>query len=233
MDFSYLASAEYWMGVLYRIPAVLLALSIHECAHAFAAYKAGDPTARNLGRMTLDPVKHIDPIGMLCLLFFRFGWAKPVPINSRNFKHYKRDNVLVSLSGIISNFILSFIMCAIWFIVINGFGVNNEIFNNIMCQMVMINISLAIFNLLPIPPLDGFQVMATFLSKKASGVVNVLNRYGFIILIVLIITSAFSFILINFITWLTGVYDGFFALFMGGGQYYSVYNLLFLWLGIG
>ena len=119
--FSYFTSPSYWMMLLYSIPAVLLALSIHEYSHAFAAYRRGDPTARNLGRMTLDPVKHLDPIGLICLLLFRFGWAKPVPVNS-NFKHPKKDNIIVSLSGIIANFILSFIAAAVLFIAIGTWG---------------------------------------------------------------------------------------------------------------
>ncbi|MEG0256902.1 MAG: site-2 protease family protein [Christensenella sp.] len=213
--FSSFTDPNYWMGLLYSIPAVLLALSVHEYAHAYAAFKCGDPTARNLGRMTLDPTKHLDPIGTICLLLFRFGWAKPVPINLRNFKHGKRDNIIVSLSGIIANFIMSFIACAIFFIVVYKLGFQNEIFINIMLPVITLNITLGIFNLLPIPPLDGFQFLSSFLPAKAYPVISVLQKYGFIILLVLIITGATNFILGAFTNWLINdVYLAFFSLFM-------------------
>ena len=213
--FSYFTSPSYWMMLLYSIPAVLLALSIHEYSHAFAAYKCGDPTARNPGRMTLDPVKHLDPIGLICLLLFRFGWAKPVPVNSRNFKHPKKDNIIVSLSGIIANFILSFIAAAVLFIAI-GLGVTNGIFIHIMVPIITLNITLGIFNLIPIPPLDGFQFLSSFLTRKASAVINVLYRYGFIILLILIISGFTGWLLGNFTYWLIGTYDSFFSVFAPG-----------------
>lgn len=215
MSFYNFTDPNFWMGLLYSIPAVLLALSIHEYAHAYAAYKCGDPTARNLGRMTLDPVKHLDPIGTICLFLFRFGWAKPVPVNSRNFKHGKRDNIIVSLAGIIANFIMSFIAFGIYFIIFYKLGFQNEIFQNIMLPIVTLNITLGIFNILPIPPLDGFQFLSSFLPYKAQGVVNVLQRYGFIILLALILTGVTGMILGTFTNWLIfGVYAPFFGLFM-------------------
>ncbi|MEA4852702.1 MAG: site-2 protease family protein [Christensenella sp.] len=211
--FSYFSDPNYWMGLLYSIPAVLLALSVHEYAHAYAAYKCGDPTARNLGRMTLDPVKHLDPLGTICLLFFRFGWAKPVPINSRNFKHPRKDNVIVSLSGVIANFILSFVAYGILFFCLQ-FGLNNEIFVNIVYPIITLNITLGIFNLIPIPPLDGFQLVSSLFIHKASKVVNVLYRYGFIILLLLIVFGFTSWLLGGFTTWLMNVYGSFFSLFV-------------------
>ncbi len=215
MSFYNFTDPNFWMGLLYSIPAVLLALSVHEYAHAYAAYKCGDPTARNLGRMTLDPVKHLDPIGTICLFLFRFGWAKPVPVNSRNFKHGKRDNIIVSLAGIIANFIMSFIAFGIYFIVFYKLGFQNDIFQNIMLPIVTLNITLGIFNILPIPPLDGFQFLSSFLPYKAQGVVNVLQRYGFIILLALILTGVTGMILGTFTNWLIfGVYAPFFGLFM-------------------
>ncbi|MGI6153942.1 MAG: site-2 protease family protein [Christensenellaceae bacterium] len=209
------SSPSYWMGVLYSLPAILLALTVHETAHAYAAYKAGDPTAKNLGRMTLDPFKHIDPVGLICLIFFRFGWAKPVPVNPRNFKNYKRDNILVSLAGIITNLICSFVFFGIWFGLSVGLGITNEVFQNIMQWLVIINITLSIFNILPIPPLDGFQVLSTFLSRRAATVVKFLNRYGFIILIILLITGILSDILNAAVNGLFNAYLSFFSLFVG------------------
>jgi len=214
-------AATFFMQLLYRLPAVLLALSVHEAAHAYAAFKAGDPTARNLGRMTLDLTKHIDPVGLLCLLFFGFGWAKPVPINSRNFRHYKRDNIMVSLAGIISNFILSFIAAGIFVGVYFGLGFQNEIFLNLMLYIIMINISLGIFNLLPIPPLDGSHVLGSFLKGKAARAYAGLQRYGFWILIIMLLPVFGGYSLIgltlgNFTNWLVfDVYFPFFGMFLG------------------
>jgi len=212
--FSQWSNPNYWMGVLYSLPAVLLALSIHELAHAYAAYKCGDPTAKNLGRLTLDPSKHLDLIGTICLIFFRFGWAKPVPINPRNFKHPKRDNIIVSLSGIIANFILSFAAFGIMVLTVDVLGITNAIYVNIIYYIVVINITLGIFNVLPMPPPDGFQLVSSLFIKKASPVVVALNRYGFIILLILLISGVLSSILGGFTNWLLSVYANFYGLFL-------------------
>lgn len=214
MGISNWSNPEYWISVLYSLPAVLFALSAHECAHAFAAYKAGDPTARNLGRMTLDPTKHLDLFGTICLMLFGFGWAKPVPINSRNFKHGKRDNVLVSIAGILTNLLLSFIAFAVYFIAVMGFGVTNEIFIRLMQPLITLNMALAVFNILPIPPLDGFQLISTALSRKSFKVVNVLNRYGFIILIILLVTGVLRTVISAVTGGLWYAYGSFFSLFI-------------------
>ncbi len=212
MFFSQWGNPQYWLGVLYSLPAVLLALSVHEAAHAYSAYKCGDPTARNLGRMTLDPTKHLDPIGTICLIFFRFGWAKPVPINSRNFKHPRRDDVIVSLSGIIANFILSFIVAGILFACF-GLGFFNDIFIRIMIPIMSLNITLGIFNILPIPPLDGFQLISNTVARKNFKVLSVLNRYGFIIVLVLLLTGVIGYLLSFLMNWIIIGYDSFFSLF--------------------
>ncbi len=198
--------------VLYSLPAVLLALSVHEAAHAFSAYKCGDPTARNLGRMTLDPTKHLDLVGTICLILFRFGWAKPVPINSRNFKHPRRDDIIVSLSGIIANFILSFIVAAILFACF-GLGFFNDIFIRIMIPIMSLNITLGIFNILPIPPLDGFQLISNTVARKNFKVLSVLNRYGFIIILVLLLTGVIGYVLSFLMNCIIVGYDSFFSLF--------------------
>lgn len=97
------------VSYLLSIPGVLLALSVHECAHGYVSYKLGDPTAKNLGRLTLNPIKHIDILGLICMVFFRFGWAKPVPVNARYYKKPRRDMALVAAAGPISNLLMSFI----------------------------------------------------------------------------------------------------------------------------
>lgn len=168
-----------------RIPVILLALCIHETAHGWMANKLGDHTARNLGRLTLNPLKHLDPIGTVCMFLFGFGWAKPVPIQSRNFKNPKRDFALTAAAGPVSNLILGFIglFCAnlFWFILQKTgmiFEMNDAVYINSTSTFVAnlvqytqmffnlfywMNVSLAVFNLLPIPPLDGSRIWYTFL----------------------------------------------------------------------
>lgn len=157
--------------------AVLISLTVHEFSHAFVADKLGDHTARNLGRLSLNPIKHLDIIGALCMLVFKFGWAKPVPINLRNFKNPKRDFAITAIAGPISNITLSIISGFFYLLCLSnlvsiglteGF-VPNLLYN--LCQflliMHMLNIGLAIFNLIPIPPLDGSRLLGLVLPPKA------------------------------------------------------------------
>lgn len=186
MIYSQFTNPQYWLSLLYSIPGLLLALSIHEYAHAWAAYKCGDPTAKNLGRMSLDPLKQLDVVGTLCLLFFRFGWAKPVPINPRNFKHPRRDDVLVSLAGIIANFILAFVAYGVYYVTVGLAGWNNEIYVNILQPIILLDITLGLFNLIPIPPLDGFQALAAIFPRALAKFGQVMGRYGMIVLFLLL-----------------------------------------------
>ena len=110
-------STDWLISILLTIPGVLLALSVHECAHGWMSYKLGDPTARNFGRLTLNPIKHIDPMGLLCMIFAGFGWAKPVPVNARYYKKPRRDMALVAAAGPISNLIMSVIGLLLVFII--------------------------------------------------------------------------------------------------------------------
>ncbi len=149
--------------LLIRVPAVLICLSVHEAAHGFAANALGDPTAKNAGRLTLDPLRHLDPIGTLCLFFFRVGWAKPVPINTRYFKHPRRDIALTALAGPVSNFILALIAlfgCQLFMMSSNSIMVAL----GLLCYTTaLMSIGLGIFNLIPVPPLDGSKVLFSFL----------------------------------------------------------------------
>jgi len=144
------------------LPGILIGLSVHEFAHAFVAYKLGDDSQRFQGRLTLDPTKHIDPIGFLFLLLVGFGWAKPVMVNSRNFKKPRRDDSLVSLAGPLMNLITAVLFTVILGIVI--FFVKNsnqviEIVITILTGIIQINLVLMVFNLIPIPPLDGHHIL--------------------------------------------------------------------------
>ena len=170
---------EWLIHLLLSLPTILIALSVHECAHAWAAYKLGDSTAKNFGRMTINPLKHLDPLGVLCMIVAGFGWARPVPVNSRNLRNPKRDMVLISLAGPASNIVLAFIGLLILRILqvlvlpalsaaaIGAFGVDAiAMLLQFLMLFCMLNAGLAIFNLLPIPPLDGSHLLALILPSR-------------------------------------------------------------------
>ncbi len=157
--------------VLYFISTVIvvfLTLPIHEFAHAFTANKLGDPTAKYSGRITLNPFAHLDPIGSLMILLFGFGWAKPVPVNSFNFRKPKRDMAITAAAGPLSNLILAFTFYFLYKFLAR-FALTFEVIGYLalICSFVVqINVSLAVFNLLPIPPLDGSRLIFAFLKDK-------------------------------------------------------------------
>ena len=177
------------LQLLYMLPALLLGLTLHEWGHAYAAYRCGDPTARNLGRMSLNPLDHFDILGTLCLLFLGFGWAKPVPVNPRNFRHFKRDDVIVSLAGVFMNF-LQVVFFSALFILLGRRNIDllkNEAFQDIFLNLITINTTLIIFNLIPIPPLDGSHVVQNLLGKYVPYQVwTFLRQYGRYILLALL-----------------------------------------------
>ncbi len=181
--------------LLLTIPALLWALSFHEFCHGFAAWCVGDKTAERYGRLTLNPLAHFDVVGTLMLLFVGFGWAKPVPINTRYFKHPKRDLIIVSLAGIAGNILTAVVsvlflrFCGEWW-----YGLTGRAGLTIVFQMISINMGLAAFNLIPIPPLDGSRVLEAFLPYKYLEYYYWLERYGMIILFVLLMTGIINFI---------------------------------------
>ncbi len=168
--------------VLILAVVVLLALSIHETAHGFAAYKLGDPTAKYDGRLSLNPLKHIDPIGALSLFFFGFGWAKPVMINPNYFKNLKRDTALTALAGPVSNILLAFVGMLFWVHLVPV--LHNAYFTMFIRMFILLNVNLAVFNLLPIPPLDGSKIFLTLLPQKIYYEIMRYERFGFLILII-------------------------------------------------
>ncbi|ODS50409.1 MAG: peptidase M50 [Halanaerobium sp. 4-GBenrich] len=180
--------------MLLTLPGVLVAISIHEYGHALAAYKMGDNTAKAQGRLTLNPLKHLDPIGFICLLIFRFGWAKPVPINPRNFGNPRRDDIIVSLAGVGMNLITSIIFIFIMKIGLQwGFLYNMGSMGQILYTMLYgaayINIGLMVFNLIPIPPLDGHHVVQDIVGFKAVKFYHEYAQYIRIGLIILLFTG--------------------------------------------
>ena len=155
---------------------VLITLTVHEYAHAFAAYKMGDPTARNLGRLTLNPLKHLDPLGALCMLFLHVGWAKPVPINARNFKKPRQGFAITALAGPLVNLVIAFFSAFIYLALYSMFSQidfatefllnlakNTLLFFNLLH---VINLGIALFNLIPVPPLDGSRILGLILPPK-------------------------------------------------------------------
>jgi Zn-dependent protease len=145
-------------NILFLAITLITSLTVHEAAHAFTAYKLGDPTAKNQGRLTLNPLKHLDPWGTLFFILVQFGWGKPVPVNPVNFKNPKRDQALTALAGPTSNIIMAFI--AALFLV---YAPQTSAFFGMFMQ---INIILAVFNLIPIPPLDGSQILGILLNDN-------------------------------------------------------------------
>lgn len=181
-------SAEGLAQMLLSIPAVLWAISFHEFCHGWAAYKLGDMTAHREGRLSVNPLAHVDPIGALMLIIFHFGWARPVPINTRYFRHPKRDVVIVSLAGAAGNF-LSALAVAVFFRFAHGLIPNGPVLT-VVQNLIYVNIGLGVFNLIPIPPLDGSRVLGVCLPPSMMEHWFFLERYGMIIILVLVMTGA-------------------------------------------
>lgn len=196
-----LFSREGILALIVSIPGVLLAITMHECAHGYAAYLMGDNTAKYSGRLSLNPLKHLDPIGALCMLFFRFGWAKPVPINPQYFKNRRAGIIIVSLAGPFANFILGLLSAIIYYAIAvfalrgqsTAIGASAVSFlANIFQYSVFMNAGLMIFNLVPIPPLDGSKILLEFLPPKAKYTIYRYERYFSLILIIIVYAGAMT-----------------------------------------
>ena len=187
--------------ILLLIPALVFSLSFHEFAHAWMAYRLGDNTAARLGRLTLNPISHLDPVGSLALLLMGFGWAKPVPVDSRYLENPKQDMVKVAAAGPISNIILA-VVAALALRLLFSTDILTDNIKTFLIIFMQINITLAVFNLLPLSPLDGSQILAPFLEKYFEpDVVWKMQVYGprflFFIIIFSMVTDIhiFSFII--------------------------------------
>ncbi|MBN2060587.1 MAG: site-2 protease family protein [Deltaproteobacteria bacterium] len=199
-----------------RIPVLLFAITIHEYSHGKAAFSLGDPTAKNAGRLSFNPLTHIDPLGALCLFLFNFGWAKPVPVNVNYFRNRRRDIILMALSGPVSNIATAFAAG----LFIRYFYVQWEIYQKLLFYMILMNCGLGIFNLLPIPPLDRSHVMENILPYKISLTYRKIGTYAPFLLVGILIFDNFA--RINILGKLLGYPIFAIAHLFGGDNFYSL-----------
>ena len=182
-------------SMIYRIPALLFAISIHEYAHAQCADSMGDSTARYMGRLTFNPMAHLDPIGAILLVVAGFGWAKGVPINVNNFRNRREGILKVSFAGPAANLFLCF-LTALMMALLGRMGMLSDGLYKFLFWMQLYNVWFAFFNLIPVPPLDGSRILSELLPAKQSWQFNeIVDRYGFYILIALVFTGITSMII--------------------------------------
>ncbi|MCL2617666.1 MAG: site-2 protease family protein [Defluviitaleaceae bacterium] len=173
-----------------RLSALILAFTIHELSHGLMAYMLGDRTAKDDGRLTLNPIRHIDLMGLLFIMFAGFGWAKPVMVDPRNFRYPKQDMALTAVAGPMSNFIMAFISMMIFFPLVQS-GMSLGLFGVFLQTFISFNLVLGIFNLLPIPPLDGSKLFGVVLPDNTYfNFISMGSRYGMIVLLILIVTNS-------------------------------------------
>lgn len=187
LNWSYLTNI-----LIYIIPA-LICITIHETCHGLVAYRLGDPTAKNAGRLSVNPIRHIDPIGLIMMVVFHFGWAKPVPVDARNFKDPKKGMAITALAGPLSNLILAAVLLLVYGAVYYPLARHGGTVGGFVLQLVMttayLSTALAIFNLIPISPLDGSKVLFSFLSDEAYFKLMRYERYGLIAMLLLVSTG--------------------------------------------
>ena len=181
-----------------NIPALMIGFAFHEFAHAWVADRLGDPTPRSQGRLTLNPLSHLDFFGTLMALLYRFGWAKPVMTNPLYYKGNKqRGHMLVALAGPVMNLLTAFVVMVLWFVTMRWIQDStwSSIVSLVFQSTVFMNLGLGLFNLIPIPPLDGFAILAGILPERYLPQLRVMEQYGTIILVLLLFTDVFNNIL--------------------------------------
>ena len=184
------------MSLLAGIPGLIISMVVHEYAHARMAVTLGDFTPKLMGRLTLDPRAHIDPVGLLMLFLVRFGWAKPVIINPSNFRQPRRDDILVSLAGPLANLLTAFLALFL-LVIVSQFGVHLSQGTILVCRLIIIyNINFAIFNLIPLPPLDGSHILKQLLPRELAWRFASLERYSLLILIVFVMTPILQYVFV-------------------------------------
>ena len=185
--------SEYFNGILYIIPVMLISLTFHEYSHGYIAYRLGDPTAKDAGRLTLNPLKHLDPIGALMMILVHFGWAKPVPVNPMYFKNPKKGMMYTAIAGPVSNLILAFIS-SFFEVLLTYIGIytNTALFTvpaKFFLYMTLINVGLAVFNLIPVYPLDGSRIFGYFMPEKVNDFFRRYGQYFYIVFLVLVFAT--------------------------------------------
>jgi len=181
---------------LYILPAVIIVLTLHEFGHAFAAYKMGDETAKREGRLSLNPLRHIDPFGMIALIFFRFGWGKPVPVDFFALRNLRKGMVVVSLAGPLMNFLTAVVLSPLYKLMSNSpvMQAGFSYFIELLGYIIIYSVYLGIFNLIPIPPLDGSKVLFAISKRPQRFLLDEsMNWYGMIFLVILIAIPFFNF----------------------------------------
>jgi Zn-dependent protease len=186
------------IGFLIIAIPLLYSIIFHELAHGWVAYRMGDPTAKSLGRLSLNPLKHLDPMGTLMLFIFGFGWAKPVPVNFNLLRDRRKGMILVSAAGIITNMLLAFSALFLYRLLSLS---RSSIAAELLYYFAQINIILAAFNLIPLPPLDGSKILMGFASPKVQNYLFRIERYGFFIIIALLYLGVLNPV-IHFFEWM-------------------------------
>ena len=207
---GYLSDPNKLLGLIISIPAVLIAITFHEFAHAFAADKLGDDTPRNQGRLSLNPLHHLDPVGSLLLLFAGLGWGKPVEVNPRNFNRnisMEKADAIVSIAGPLMNLFLAIIFTLIYCAIVKFapnilIGTTGGAIQLLLMSIVSINIGLGVFNLIPLPPLDGSKVIMPFLPAKAKSFFIEREQIFYIVFVILWITGLAGYIISPAITFI-------------------------------
>ncbi len=214
---TYITNPTMLVSLLFSVPGVLIAITFHEFAHGFAAYKLGDNTAKNEGRLTLNPLDHLDPIGFIMLLFARFGWGKPVHVNPNNYTRkmsMEKGEAIVSAAGPVMNILLAIVFTIIYFAIDKFAGATfltatvGKVIMTIIYDTILINIGLGIFNLIPLPPLDGSKIIMPFLPYNAKSWFINNEQIFYIIFVVLWVTGIAGDIISPVISWVaTGIFS--------------------------
>ncbi|OLD54225.1 MAG: hypothetical protein AUI83_08220 [Armatimonadetes bacterium 13_1_40CM_3_65_7] len=190
--------------LLFLLPAVLIAATCHEFAHALVADRLGDPTARQLGRLSLNPLVHVDPLGTLFFVLFSFGWARPVPVNPRTFANPRFGMLVVALAGPLVNIVLAFAVGGI----VKTQGLTGTLWGDLASMLVLINIVLAVFNLIAIPPLDGSRILEGLLPSDQALAYARIQPYGTVVILALLYTGVVGQVMSPAVRWLYGVSTG-------------------------